>query len=145
MAEDTTEKRRQLTEEEIAQLRNLITERAKGLSEEDLQKILADEEKADRKLLALDGKLPGLVKQVKVGFSMVRDYWKGDYRAIPFWSIASVAAAIGYFVTPTDAVPDFLPLVGYIDDAAVLTAVMAGIKQDLRRYCEARGIPLDSE
>ena len=144
MTDDQTP-RRQLTEQEVAELRALIAERAKGMCEDDLKKLLADQDKAEKKLLALDTKLPGLVRQVKVGFSMVKDYWKGDYRAIPFWSVASVAAAIGYFIAPTDAIPDFIPLVGYLDDAAVLAAVMAGFKQDLKAYCEARGISLDAE
>jgi uncharacterized membrane protein YkvA (DUF1232 family) len=32
--------------------------------------------------------------------------------------------AIAYFVLPTDAIPDFLPVLGYTDDAAVLAATI---------------------
>ena len=35
--------------------------------------------------------------------------------------------AIGYFILPTDAVADFLPLLGFADDAAVLTAAIAQV------------------
>jgi len=35
--------------------------------------------------------------------------------------------AIAYFVLPTDAVADLLPLVGFTDDAAVLAAAIASV------------------
>ena len=35
--------------------------------------------------------------------------------------------AIAYFVLPFDAVPDFLPLLGFADDAAVVTAAIAQV------------------
>jgi uncharacterized membrane protein YkvA (DUF1232 family) len=34
-------------------------------------------------------------------------------------------AALAYFVLPTDAIPDFIPIIGYTDDAAVFAALMA--------------------
>lgn len=37
-------------------------------------------------------------------------------------------AALAYFVMPFDAVPDFLALVGFTDDIAVLTAAIATIR-----------------
>ena len=36
-------------------------------------------------------------------------------------------AAIAYFILPTDAIPDFLPLVGFADDAAVLAAAITQV------------------
>jgi uncharacterized membrane protein YkvA (DUF1232 family) len=32
--------------------------------------------------------------------------------------------AIAYFVLPTDAIPDVLPIIGYTDDAAMLAAAI---------------------
>lgn len=39
----------------------------------------------------------------------------------------ALLAALGYFILPTDAVADFLPLVGFSDDMAVLAAVIATV------------------
>lgn len=142
MARDS-EAPRKLSDAEIDALRHAVLERAKHMSEDDLKGLLANQTEAEAKADTLQDKLPGFVKQVKLGFSMVRDYWKGDYRAVPWWSIASVAAGLAYFVAPVDLIPDFIPLIGYLDDAAVLAAVMQGIRQDLRTYCEAKGIRLD--
>jgi len=136
---------RKLSDAEIEALRAMVLDRAKNMSEDDLRRLLASEAVADKKVTELKDRLPGLARQVKLGFSMVRDYWKGDYRSIPWWSIASLGAGLVYFATPTDLLPDFIPLLGYLDDAAVLTAVMQGIKQDVRAYCEAKGIRLNDE
>ena len=36
----------------------------------------------------------------------------------------ALIAAIAYFVMPADAIPDWLPVVGFTDDAAVLAAAL---------------------
>lgn len=47
--------------------------------------------------------------------------------------------ALVYFITPIDAIPDTLPMIGFIDDASVIAAAVAyyGVKLDLHRE-EAR-------
>ena len=41
-------------------------------------------------------------------------------------------AALAYFVVPTDAVPDFIAGLGYTDDAAVFTALLAIVGRHLK-------------
>ena len=41
-------------------------------------------------------------------------------------------AALAYFVLPTDAIPDFLGVIGFTDDAAVFAALMAIVGKNLR-------------
>ena len=43
-----------------------------------------------------------------------------------------VLAALAYFVLPVDAIPDFLPAIGYTDDAAVIAAVIAIVGEHLK-------------
>ena len=45
----------------------------------------------------------------------------------PLWVKTTVAAALAYFILPTDAIPDFLPVVGMGDDVGVLTAALTAI------------------
>lgn len=45
-------------------------------------------------------------------------------RDTPLWARALVVAALGYFVVPTDAVPDVVPLAGLADDVAVMGAAL---------------------
>ena len=132
-----------LTEEEVGKLRKLLSERAQQIDEQDLRVLLSKQEGAEKRLSTLADTLPRMVTHVRLGFSLIRDYFQGSYRKLPWWSVASVAAGLGYFLTPTDLIPDFLPVIGYIDDAAVLALVMAGIREDLKKYAETKGIPLE--
>lgn len=38
-----------------------------------------------------------------------------------------LVAALAYFVLPVDVIPDFLPLLGFSDDAAVIAAALAAV------------------
>jgi uncharacterized membrane protein YkvA (DUF1232 family) len=43
-----------------------------------------------------------------------------------------VVGALAYFVMPFDGIPDFLPLVGFTDDAAVIAATIAAIRAHMK-------------
>ncbi|HUN13022.1 MAG TPA: YkvA family protein, partial [Rhabdaerophilum sp.] len=40
----------------------------------------------------------------------------------------TLLAALAYFVMPIDAVPDFMPVLGFTDDAAVIAAAIASVR-----------------
>lgn len=44
----------------------------------------------------------------------------------------TLAGALAYFVMPIDLIPDFLPLVGFTDDAAVIAAALAAVSRSIR-------------
>ncbi len=44
----------------------------------------------------------------------------------PAWAKAVLAAAIAYVLCPIDAIPDFIPFVGWTDDAGVLYGALRG-------------------
>jgi uncharacterized membrane protein YkvA (DUF1232 family) len=55
-------------------------------------------------------------------------------------------AALAYFVMPVDIIPDFLPVIGFTDDAAVLAIAIGLVSKSIkeRHYRAARarlGIP----
>jgi uncharacterized membrane protein YkvA (DUF1232 family) len=45
-------------------------------------------------------------------------------RHTPLHVKAALIGALGYFVLPTDLIPDYIPVIGYMDDAAVLAAAL---------------------
>jgi uncharacterized membrane protein YkvA (DUF1232 family) len=51
-------------------------------------------------------------------------YYCAFDRATPLQVKASLLGALAYFILPFDAVPDFLPVLGYTDDAAVLVTAI---------------------
>jgi uncharacterized membrane protein YkvA (DUF1232 family) len=132
-----------LNEEEIAKLRTLVLERAKQLDENDLRTLLDKEQSVEKRISSLSAALPRLASHARISFSMVKDYVQGNYRQLPWWSVASVAAALGYFLAPIDLIPDFIPVIGYLDDAAVFALVLSGIREDLKKYAEAKGLHLE--
>ncbi|MGA0602231.1 YkvA family protein [Caulobacter sp. KR2-114] len=50
---------------------------------------------------------------------------------------AMIMAALAYFILPVDAIPDFLPAIGYTDDAAVIAAVLAIVARNLKPWHRA--------
>ncbi len=46
--------------------------------------------------------------------------------------------AIAYFILPTDAVADFLPLLGFADDAAILAAAITQVAGSIKPEHKAR-------
>ncbi|MCM8567854.1 YkvA family protein [Gramella jeungdoensis] len=72
----------------------------------------------------------------KVMYGMLRDYRKGIYTQVPWFTIATIAFAFLYILNPLDIVPDFIPGLGYIDDFAVLTFGLRFIESDLHNYLD---------
>ncbi|HPS41556.1 MAG TPA: YkvA family protein [Anaerolineaceae bacterium] len=73
---------------------------------------------------------------LKAFFRLTRAYLRGQYTTIPWGSVVMVVAAILYFVSPLDLMPDWFPLAGYVDDAAVLVFVLRQIGKDLQCFVE---------
>lgn len=65
---------------------------------------------------------------------LARAWASGEYRRIPLKSIVLVVAAVLYFLNPLDLIPDFLPIVGYLDDAAVVGYVLRTLQQELEIF-----------
>lgn len=45
-----------------------------------------------------------------------------------------VVSALLYFITPVDAIPDLMPLFGYLDDLGVITATLKFLGSELIPY-----------
>lgn len=67
-------------------------------------------------------------------FRVFRAYVGGAYKDIPWGSIVLVTVAILYFVSPLDLLPDAVPGIGFVDDAAVIAFVVAQIKAELDNF-----------
>ena len=79
-------------------------------------------------------KTSGFVSRLNVFIRMVKAYAKGEYRDIEWKHIVLVVAALLYFITPLDFIPDFIPVTGFIDDFAVLVWVYNKVQNEIDRF-----------
>lgn len=57
---------------------------------------------------------------------------------VPFQYKAMIMGALGYFILPVDLVPDFIPVAGYADDAAVLVALIKLLHDNITPEIKAK-------
>ena len=76
------------------------------------------------------------VQDIKLLFSLIKDYCKGVYREVSYWSIIVFFFAIAYIIFPADILPDVIPVIGQLDDAAVLLFCLVFLEKDLYKYNE---------
>jgi uncharacterized membrane protein YkvA (DUF1232 family) len=67
---------------------------------------------------------------------LIKAWATGGYTQAPWKSIALVIGAVLYFVSPIDAIPDFIPVIGFMDDAFIIGFVMRAIRKDVRAFRE---------
>ena len=65
---------------------------------------------------------------------LVKAWIGGDYHRIPLKAIVLIVGAVLYFLNPLDLIPDFLPIIGYLDDAAVLGYVLKTLGGEVDRF-----------
>ena len=102
------------------------------VGDDEVKKVLRNKKKIEEK--AKQGALAELFEDIRMMFSIVKDYFSGDYREIPFGTIAAVAGALLYVLSPIDLIPDFIPGVGLVDDAGVVVACLRLVKVDIDKY-----------
>ncbi|MBB3106178.1 uncharacterized membrane protein YkvA (DUF1232 family) [Psychrobacter luti] len=99
----------------------------------DLEYLINEEEKLQEKLKD-SSHLERFTKDLMLFMSLLKDYYKGNYRDIPYKTISAGVVGLLYTLNPIDIIPDFIPFIGHIDDALVLTFCLKLIEKDLQKY-----------
>ena len=83
-------------------------------------------------------KIRKVASQVPFAADALSLWWCARDPTTPTAAKGMVMAALAYFVLPTDAIPDVLPVLGFTDDAAVIAALIAIVGKNLKsRHKEA--------
>lgn len=64
---------------------------------------------------------------------MIRDVFYGNFKLNPI-DLATIVALIVYVISPVDAIPDFIPIVGFIDDISLIGYILVKYKNILEDY-----------
>ena len=102
-----------------------------------IAKVVENQQKIDRKLRSKKA-LKVFLEHGKLLLQLVLDYFKGNYREIPYWAIGAAALALVYVLSPVDMLPDIIPGLGYLDDATILAFCIKLLEVELDRYREWR-------
>lgn len=105
------------------------------IDEDDVEVVL-DNEEAISKKIKNSSVLKKYVELGRVLLGMLKDIKNGAYKNVPWLTIATIVMVLLYVLNPLDLVPDFIPLVGYLDDATILTLGVGWIQSDLHRYLD---------
>ena len=74
--------------------------------------------------------IAGVIDDLKTMFELLRAVARGDYR-LRKETLILIAGAVLYFLIPIDVIPDFIPVAGFIDDAAVIAWVVKTCKTEI--------------
>lgn len=80
------------------------------------------------------GPLKRIAWKIRLAWGLVRDTLSGEYKGLPKRDLLLIVAALAYLALVVDIVPDFIPVLGWMDDCVVLTWVFTRLSSELKRY-----------
>ncbi|MGB3616915.1 MAG: YkvA family protein [Catalinimonas sp.] len=118
------------------------------------KRYLREPEELDELLHNIDSKLRNIkrdesihqvIDYVKTFGRLVSAYRSGRYREISTTKLGLVVASLIYFISPLDLIPDFIPVLGLLDDLSVLAWVFNTVKIEIERFKDWEGEFTDFE
>src|ERR1700722_4083406 len=77
-------------------------------------------------------KVKGAVADLPFAEDLLAAYYCAFDRQTPLHVKAVLLGAIAYFILPTDLIPDYIPVIGYMDDAAVLAGAIKIVNSHIK-------------
>lgn len=72
-------------------------------------------------------------------WQMLREVFSGSYK-MSFLTILITIVAVSYIIFPFDLIPDYIPVVGWIDDAVVFYLLFKRLNSEAHRYNRFKAI-----
>ena len=74
----------------------------------------------------------------KVIYTALKLYYTLQSPDTPVWAKAAIIGALGYFISPVDAIPDIIPVVGFSDDLGVLALAVTTVATNITPAIKAQ-------
>lgn len=71
-------------------------------------------------------------------FLMLKDCWRGTYRQLPWWCIGVMVFTLIYALSPLDLIPDWIPVIGLLDDVSLIYLCYKIIIGEVGKYSSWR-------
>jgi uncharacterized membrane protein YkvA (DUF1232 family) len=69
-------------------------------------------------------------------FRLVKAAASGEYTGMPTPTVLGAVAVLIYFLSPIDIVPDFIPVVGLLDDVALMAWFTSTLKTEMDKFAD---------
>ena len=115
------------------QAEEALGEYADKVGEEDVKETLGKEDEI-KKLFKRVNVLAKYCNDLCEVFELLRDRVAGVYRETPWATIAALTGALIYVLSPLDLILDFIPGIGFLDDAIVIGLAIRLALPDLEKY-----------
>jgi uncharacterized membrane protein YkvA (DUF1232 family) len=73
-------------------------------------------------------------EKISVLGRLIKAYSLGHYREIPWKTVLIIVAALVYFISPIDMIPDIIPLTGFTDDFGILLWVYNSVSTEIDKF-----------
>ena len=69
-------------------------------------------------------------------FRLIRASISGEYTGVPTPTVVAAVAVVIYFLSPIDLIPDFIPVLGLLDDVALVAWFSGTVKGEMDKFVE---------
>ena len=69
-------------------------------------------------------------------FRLIKSSMAGEYTGVPGTTVAAAVAVLIYFLSPIDLIPDFIPVLGLLDDVALVAWFSTTLKGEMDKFSE---------